>query len=113
MLSCVQCLPVGETARADFGQAARGQRDIGGDADIGGRDALGDPVIRRVRRRVHDDHLHVRQAGRTDWTRAVRDDEHREREAGGHAVDFLADRAGVGVNVDGSHTGASPFSMIR
>ena len=43
-------------ARAFF-EAARGERDIGGDADIGGGDALRDPIVGRVHRVADHHHL--------------------------------------------------------
>ncbi len=88
-----------------LGKASRGQRDVGGDADIGGGDPLGDPVIRRVRRGVDNDHADVRQARRANRTRTIGDDEDGQTKAGRHAVGFLADRASIGVDIDRSHDG--------
>ena len=92
-------------------EAARGQRDIGGDADIGGGDPLGDPVIRGIRRGTDDDHLHVRKARRADRARTVGDDEHGHADTGRDAVDLLAHRAGIGVDIDGGHGGVG-FPVI-
>jgi len=61
-------------ARALF-ETARCQRNIRGDAYVGGRDVLRNPVIGRVRAVADHDHTHIRGAWRPDRSRAVGDNQ--------------------------------------
>ena len=92
----------GDGARS-LGQATRCQRNIRRHADIGRRDPLGDPVIGRIRLVSHHDHANIVLAGRPDRTRTVGDDEDLQRQAAGHAIDLLADRAGIAIDIDIAH----------
>ena len=89
----------GEGAGA-LGESARGERNVGGDADIAGGDLRGDPVIGGVGRVADRDHPDIRQAGRADRPREVGDDENGQAEPGRDAVDLLAHRAGIAIDVD-------------
>jgi len=51
------------------------ERDIGGDAHVGGRDVLCNPVVGRVCAFAHQNHTHVRGAWRPDRSRAVGDNQ--------------------------------------
>src|SRR5579864_1229069 len=86
-----------------LGEAPRGERDVGGDTNVSHSDAISDPVIGRIGRGIDDHHLHVGQAGRADRARAIGYHEHRQTEARRHAIGFLADRAGIGVDVNSGH----------
>src|SRR6266478_4790362 len=87
-------------------QAARGQRDVGCDADVSLPYALGNPIVRRVRALAHDDHAHIGPARRQNRPRAVGDDEDLEAQAIGHAIDLLAHRAGIAIDIDIAHASA-------
>ena len=81
-------------------ETARGERDIGGDADIGRGDGLGDPVVGRVGGLADHHHLHIGQIGRADRPRPVGDDEHADAEPPRDPIHLLAHRASIGVDVD-------------
>ncbi len=89
----------GDNARP-FLKTARCQRYIGGDAYVDGRDVLRNPVISRVCIIADQHHFHVRGARRPDWSRAIGDNENIEPQASRYAVDFLAHRARITVDID-------------
>ena len=62
-----------------------------------------DPVVDRIRTIAHQDHVHVQSTRRPDWSRPVGDDVNIEPKARRHAVDLLAYRTGIAINVDVSH----------
>jgi len=101
----------GDDVRALF-ETARCQRDIRGDAYVGGRDALGNPFIGRVRAVADYDHTHIRDAWRPDWSRAVGDNKNIQPKARRHAVDLLPHRARITIHVDDGQTPARCFSTI-
>ena len=89
----------GDDARALF-ETARCQRNIRGDAYVGGRDVLCNPVIGRVCAIAHQDHSHFRDTWRSDWPRAIGDDESIELKTRRHAVNLLPHRARITIDVD-------------
>jgi hypothetical protein len=89
----------GDASRAFF-EAACCQRDIRGDAYVGSRDVLCNPVVGRVCAFTHQNHTHVRGAWRPDRSRAVGDDQNIEAQARRHAVDLLPHRACITIDVD-------------
>src|SRR5579859_7362063 len=87
--------------RNDFGaglDAAAGQRDVGGDNDIALARALCDPVIGGVHSGAGSDALDQRILRYPD--ELAGDHADGNAMAGGHAIDFVLDRAGIGVDVD-------------
>ena len=89
-----------------FLETARGQRDIGSDAYVRGPDALGNPVVGCICSVADKNHAHVRRPGRPDWSRAIRDNENFDLETRRHAVDLLAHRARVTIDVNVSQFSA-------
>jgi hypothetical protein len=89
----------GNGARTLF-ETARCQRDIRGDAYVGGRDVLCNPVAGRICAFAHQNHSHVGSARRPDRSRAVGDSENMELQASRHAIDLLAHRARITIDVD-------------
>ena len=112
MPASVNGLPVGPIdARAGL-QAARGQRDVGGDDDVALAGTLGDPVVGGVRA-VGDDHaLDQRPLGQAH--QAVRHEVDDEPVPLGHAHGLVLHGAGVGVDVEGGgQSGASASTKIE
>ena len=89
----------GDDARALF-ETARCQRNIRGDAYVGGRDVLCNPVIGRVRAIAHQDHSHFRDTWRSDWPRAIGDDESIELKTRRDAVNLLPHRARITIDIN-------------
>jgi hypothetical protein len=89
----------GDDARSFF-EAARGQRDIGSDAYVHGPDALGDPIVGCICSVADENHAHVRHPRWPDWAGAIRDDENVDLETRRHAVDLLAHRARITIDVN-------------
>ena len=81
-------------------QAAGGQRDIGGDADIAGADMFRDPVIGGIRAGLHDHAADVRRFRQPHPARAVGDHMRHQPEARGGAEDLVAHRAGIAIHED-------------
>jgi hypothetical protein len=71
-----------------------------GNAHVGRRDVLGNPVVGRICAVADQDHSHVRATRRPDRSGAVGDNENVEPKACGYAVDLLSDRACITVDVD-------------
>ncbi len=82
------------------GKAAGGERYIGRHAHISRGDPFGDPVIRDIGAIADGDHAHVRPVGRPDRPGPVRHQVNLEAEPVRDAVDFVADRTGVAVDID-------------
>jgi hypothetical protein len=96
-----------------FLETARRQRDIGGDANVDGRNVLRNPVVGRVCVIADQNHSHVRGIWRPNGPRAVGDDENIEPKARRHAVDFLPHRARITIDVDLSQLlGRFPLKLI-
>lgn len=89
-----------------FLEAARRQRDVGGDAYVGRSDVLCNPVVGRVGIVADENHADIRAAWRPDRTRAVGDNENLEPKARRHAIDLLADRARITIDVNVSQPSA-------
>src|SRR5580704_12575316 len=89
----------GDDARA-FLETARCQRDIGSDAHVHGPDARGNPVVGCICSVADENHAHVRHPRGPNRSGAVRDDENFDLETRRHAVDLLAHRAGITINVN-------------
>ncbi len=106
MLSGVQILPFGDSARPPLAR----QRDARGMSLVMQTsacvDAFGDPVVGDVGAGLDGDHGHVRPPGRADRPRAVGHDENRQAQPVRDTIDFVADRAGVAVDVERGHIGA-------
>lgn len=96
-------------------QAPRGERNVGGDADIRGPDTLGDPIVGLVGPAADGDHLDIRQTRRADRPRSVRNDAHQKVEPSGDTKRLLPHRAGVGVDIERDHARprASPAPVAR
>ena len=105
IFACVQCLPVGETARPHF-ETARCQRNIRGHTDVDSRDALRNPIVGRVCTVTDENHPHVRGHGWTDWSRAIGDHKNIELKARRNAVDLLAYRTRITIQVNVGHVSA-------
>jgi hypothetical protein len=101
-------MPIGRQRPRAGGQAARGQRNVGGHADIGGGDPTGDPVVGGVRLGGHDHHVNVGLRRRSDRTASVGDDMDGQQAACRDAQRFLADRAGIGIDEDRGHFASRP-----
>jgi hypothetical protein len=99
----------GDDARPVF-ETAGCQRDIGGDADVVGRNMLCNPVIGRICRIADRDHSYVRGARRPDWSRAIGDNENAKPKTSRHAIDLLPHRTRITIDVDVSQTPACCFS---
>src|SRR5580704_5877468 len=89
-----------------FLEAARCQRDIGSDAHVISPDALGNPVVGCTRAVTDGNHAHVRHARRPYRSRAIGDHENFKPKARRHAVDLLAHRARITVDVNVSQLSA-------
>src|ERR1700719_3694776 len=89
----------GDDARP-FLEATRYQRDIGSDAHVSSPDALDNPVVCCIRAIADENHAHVRHPSGPNRSGAVRDDENFDLETRCHAVDLLAHRAGITINVN-------------
>ena len=66
-------------------------------------DPFGDPVIGDVGAGFDGDHGDVWTTRWADRARAVGDDEYRQRQPVRDPIDFVANRAGVAVDVEGYH----------
>jgi hypothetical protein len=99
IFASVHCFPVGETTRTPFLR----QREASGISEVThtsvGSDALGNPVIGCIRVLADENHAHVWGSRRPDWSRAIRDNENVEPKTHRNAVDLLAHRARVTVDV--------------
>jgi hypothetical protein len=89
----------GDDARSFF-EAARGQRDIGSDAYVLGPDALGDPIVGCICSVADENHAHVRHPRWPDRSGAIRDDENFDLEPRRDAVNLLAHRARITIDVN-------------
>jgi hypothetical protein len=92
----------GDNACPSF-EAARCQRYIGSDARIRRPDAFGNPVVGCICSVADENRAHVRRPGRPDWSRAIRDNENFDLETRRHAVDLLAHRARITIDVNVSN----------
>src|SRR6185312_3122608 len=77
-------------------EAARRQRDVGGDADIAGGDMLRDPVIGGIRAFRHRDMTHQGIGGRPQA--AIADDGDGQAVPSRHLLDLGLYRAGIAIN---------------
>jgi hypothetical protein len=91
----------GDDARSFF-EAARCQWDIGGDGYVHGPDALGNPIVGCICRVADKNHAHARHPGWPDGSGAIRDNENFDLETRRHAVDLLAHRARITIDVNDS-----------
>ena len=106
------CAVRGEDAGAAL-DGAGGERDVGGDADVAGADAVGDPLVGGVGALGdHDDGDEGVAAGADA---AVGDEGDRVGVALGDADGLVADGAGVGVDVDHgvNHAGTRRACRMR
>jgi hypothetical protein len=93
-----------------FGEAARGQRNVRRDADIGLRDVIGNPVIGGVGPLSHNDHADIGTVDRANRPGAVRHHEDDQFEAAGYAIDLIPNRAGIRVDINRGHVTAGRAS---
>ena len=76
------------------------QWDIGGYANVRGGDALRNPILGCICTVADKNHPHIRGLWRPDGSRAVGDYENVEPKTPRHAVDFLAHRARITIDVN-------------
>ncbi len=94
----VNGLPFGAITSAPAFTQRLAKRNIGGDDDIAFAGALGDPVVGGVHPGTRRDALDQRILRHPD--EIARDHADGQAVARGDAVDFVFDRAGVGVDID-------------
>jgi hypothetical protein len=81
-----------------LGDAAHRERHVGGNDDVVGGDAVGDPVVGGVEAGGDDHVAHHRIAGRPKA--GIGDQRHPQAVALGDLEDLRLDRAGIGVDID-------------